>query len=155
MEHDEFTERFERVKVRLYRTAELYLRSSDMALDAVDETAYRALKAAGKLRRPEFFETWVTRILINECKKELKRRRREEPLDALPETAEAGGLDSLPLREAVRRLPAQLREVVALRYFSDLTLNETARVLGIPPGTVSTRQRKALELLRLDLSEEE
>lgn len=45
--------------------------------------------------------------------------------------------------------------VVALRYFAGYTLAETAEILGIPPGTVSTRQRRALALLRLELSEEE
>lgn len=155
MEHGEFTERFERIKPRLYRTAELYLHSRDMALDAVGETAYRALKAVKKLRRPEFFETWVTRILMNECKKELRRRRREIPLEELPETAGPEEYDSLPLRDAVGRLPQELREVVVLRYFSGLTLRAAAEALGIPPGTVSTRQRKALSLLRLTLSEED
>lgn len=60
-----------------------------------------------------------------------------------------------PLRDAVERLPQELRAVVALRYFAGYTLAETAEILGIPPGTVSTRQRRALALLRLELSEEE
>ena len=47
-----------------------------------------------------------------------------------------------------------LRAVVVLRYFSGYTLAETAEALGLPPGTVSTRQRKALSLLRLELGDE-
>ena len=47
---------------------------------------------------------------------------------------------------AVYALPAALRDVIVLRYFTGLTLEETARVLGIPRGTVSTRQRRALDL---------
>lgn len=47
-----------------------------------------------------------------------------------------------------------LRAVVVLRYFQGLTLAETAQALDIPPGTVSTRQRKALSLLKLHLTEE-
>ena len=43
--------------------------------------------------------------------------------------------------------------MVALRYFSGYTLAETAEALDIPPGTVSTRQRKALALLRLELDD--
>ena len=155
MEHSEFAERIEAVKARLYRTAVLYLHSEDLALEAVDEAVYRALKARGKLRQPEFFETWVTRILINECHKELRRRRREESLELLPESAGAEEYDSFPLREALRRLPAALREIIILRYFTGLTLQETAAVLGIPQGTAATRQRRALSLLRLDLSEED
>lgn len=75
-------------------------------------------------------------------------------MEELPETA-VEEFDALPLKEALRRLPRELREVVVLRYFTGLTLAETAQALSIPPGTVSTRQRRALALLRLDLCEEE
>ena len=96
----------------------------------------------------------MTRILINECKKELRKRKRELPLDTLPETA-VEEFDSLPLREAILRLPRELKEVILLRYFSGFTLADTAQSLGIPQGTVVTRQRRALHLLKLELSEEE
>ena len=55
--------------------------------------------------------------------------------------------------EAVRALPEELRSVIVLRYFTGLTLEETAAALEIPRGTVSSRQRRALELLRLDLTD--
>ena len=64
-------------------------------------------------------------------------------------------LDSLPLREALQRLPKELKDVVILRYFSGCTLAETAETLQIPQGTVVTRQRRALKLLRLELEEVE
>ena len=154
MDDDEFIARTERLKARLYRTAFLYLGSESAALDAVDETIYRGLKSLKKLRQPDFFETWMTRILINECKKELRRRKRELPLDTLPETA-GEEFDSLPLKQAILRLPQELKEVIILRYFSGFTLAETAQSLQIPQGTAATRQRRALDLLKLDLSEEE
>ncbi|MGN0968418.1 MAG: RNA polymerase sigma factor, partial [Oscillospiraceae bacterium] len=97
---------------------------------------------------------WMTRILINVCNSELRRRRRETVLEELPETA-AEEFDALPLKEAVTRLPRDLRAVVILRYFTGLTLAETARALDIPPGTVSTRQRRALQLLKLELADKE
>ena len=154
MDVNEFTIRTERLKNRLYRTALLYIGNESIALDAVDEAIFRGLKAFKKLRQPEYFETWMTRILINECKKELRKRKRELPLDTLPETA-AEEYDSLPLREAILRLPRELKEVILLRYFSGFTLADTAQSLGIPQGTVVTRQRRALHLLKLELSEEE
>lgn len=154
MDIDEFAARTEQLKARLYRTALLYLGSENMAVDAVDEAVYKGLKALKKLRQPEYFDTWMTRILINECKSELRRRKREQPCDALPETA-AQEYDALPLKEAIRRLPQELKDVVLLRFFTSLTLAETARSLDIPIGTVATRQRRALSLLKLELCEEE
>ena len=150
---NEFTARIERLKTRLYRVALLYVGSESVALDAVDETVYRGLKSLKKLRQPEYFDTWMTRILINECKKELRHRKRELQLHALPETA-VEAFNALPLKEAILRLPPELKEVIILRYFSDFTLAETAQSLEIPQGTAVTRQRRALALLRLELSEE-
>ena len=154
MDHEEFAGRTQAVRQRLYRTAYLYLGSEADALEAVDEAVYQALRALKKLRQPELLETWLTRILINTCHKELRRRRRVTREESLPDSAGPDAYDGLPLREAIRRLPEELRTVVILRYFAGYTLEETAQSLELPRGTVSTRQRRALQLLRLELGEE-
>ena len=151
--NEEFTQRITAVRSKLYRMAVTYLGSESLAVDAVDEAVYKALCGKWKLRQPEFFDTWITRILINECHNELRRQKRYCPLDELPETA-ASEYDSLPLKEALRRLPGELKDVIVLRFFAGYTVSETAQVLHIPVGTVATRQRKALRLLRLELDEE-
>lgn len=157
MDYETFAVRVEALRGRLYRTACLYLGSQSDALEAVDETVYQALRALKRLRQPEYFDTWLTRILLNECHRELRRRRRFSPAgeDAIPETAGPDAYDGLPLKEAVGRLPEDLRAVIILRFFSGLTQAETAAALDIPQGTAATRQRRALELLRLELREEE
>jgi RNA polymerase sigma-70 factor (ECF subfamily) len=122
---------------------------------SVDEAVYRALKALRQLREPEYFETWLTRILLNECHRELRRRKRFSfGEEALPESAGPDVYDGLPLKEAVLRLPEELRAVVVLRFFGGYSQKETAQALQIPQGTVATRQRRALALLRLELGEE-
>ena len=154
MDHETFAARVQALRGRLYRTAYLYLGSEADALEAVDEAVYQALRALKKLRQPEFFDTWITRILLNECHKELRRRKQLAPEEALPETAGSDAYDGLPLKEAVRRLPEDLRAVIILRFFSGLSQAETAAALEVPQGTVATRQRRALQLLRLELGEE-
>ena len=150
----EFARRCEDLKPRLYRTALVYLGGESQAADAVDEAIYKGFLARKKLRQPEYFTTWLTRILMNVCNAELRRQRREQAVAELPETAQES-FDALPLRQAVEALPPALRQVIVLRYFTGLTLAETARALELPPGTVSTRQRRALGLLRLELADEE
>ena len=152
MTEQEYIRRAEALKERLYRIAVLNLGSPSAAVDAVDEAVYKGFCAYKKLRQPEFFDTWLTRILINVCNSEQRRRKRELTVDELPETAQEQ-FDALPLKEALRRLPGELRDVIVLRYFTGLTLEETAQTLGIPRGTVSTRQKKALALLRLELAD--
>lgn len=156
MDHEEFAARVEAVRKRLYRTAYLYLGSEADALEAVDEAVYQALKSLRQLREPDYFETWLTRILLNECHKELRRRKRFSSggEEDLPETAGPDAYDGLPLKEAIRRLPEELRAVVVLRFFTGYSQLETAEALQIPQGTVATRQRRALALLRLELGEE-
>lgn len=151
--NEEFATRITSVRTKLYKTALTYLGSESLALDAVDEAVYKALCGKWKLRHPEFFETWITRILINVCHDELRRQKRHCPLEELPETATVE-YDVLPLKEALGRLPKDLKDVVILRFFAGYTVSETARALHIPAGTVATRQRKALQLLRLELDEE-
>ena len=150
---NEFAGRFKAAQDKLYRTAAVYLGDADAAEEALDEACYRGLKACGRLKEPEYFGTWMTRILINACNDEIKRRRRQLSFEELPETA-AENFDALPLKEAVRRLPRDLKDVVVLRYFSGYTIKETAVILGIPQGTAASRQRKALSLLRLELEDE-
>ena len=150
----EYLEQAEALRGKLYSAAFLTLGSESAAIDAVDEAVYKGYRTYPKLRQPEYFSTWLVRILINVCRDELRRRKRELAVEALPETAQEQ-FDALPLKEAIRRLSEELRSVIILRYFTGLTLEETAAALGIPRGTVATRQRKALALLRLDLTVDE
>ena len=154
MTEDAYAVRADVLKEKLYGMAWLYLGSQSLAVDAVDEAVYRGLRACGKLREERYFDTWLTRILINVCHAELRRNKREVAVADLPETAQEE-FDALPLRDAIGRLPRDLREVIILRYFTGLTLAETARTLDIPQGTAATRQRKALQLLRLALTDGE
>jgi len=153
---NEYAKRSEAIKSKLYRMAMLYLGNEEMAADVVSEAIYRGLISVKKLREHKYFDTWMTRILINECNKQWRRNKREQLVEAIPETAECEkAYDYLPLKEAICQLPTELKEVIILRYYIDYTLAETAESLGIPQGTVVTRQRRALKLLKLELSEEE
>jgi len=153
---NEYAKRAEVLKSKLYRMAMLHLGNEDMAADAVSETIYRGLISVKKLRKPAYFDTWMTRILINECNKQWQQIKREQTVDELPESAEdEKAYDYLPLKEAICQLPTELKEVIILRYYIDYTLAETAESLDIPQGTVVTRQRRALKLLKLELLEEE
>lgn len=154
MKENNFAINADQIRKRLYQTAFLYLGCEADALEAVDEAIYRGFKSCRKLRNEEFFTTWMTRILINTCNNELRRRKR---LIIMDEFSDQGYVDydSLPLKEAIGKLSKELRDIIILRYFSGFTLAETAQVLSIPRGTVTSRQKRALELLKLDVLEEE
>lgn len=152
MEREEFAARVQEIREQLYRTAYGYLGNAHDSLEAVDEAVYQGFRARKKIRQPEFFTTWMTRILIRVCYREVKRRTRQQEVPVEEQGAE--DYDGLPLREAIERLPEELRQVIVLRYFTGLTQAETAQALEIPQGTVVTRQRRALALLRVELEED-
>ena len=154
MEMNEYARRVEDIQNKLFQTAVLWLGDPSAAEEALDEAVYRGLKGCKRLREPQFFNTWMTRILMNVCNDEQKRRKREQSWEVLPETA-VEAFDALPLREAIRRLPKELKALVILRYFSGFSLREASELLEIPQGTAATRERRALRLLRLELKEEE
>jgi RNA polymerase sigma-70 factor (ECF subfamily) len=123
-----------------------------LAIDVLDEAYYKAYVNRKKLKNPEYLKTWFTRILINECLQALRKNKRIILMDQVPEES-IEDYDSLPLKMAISKLPEELSKIIYLRYYGGYTLNETAEILEIPLGTVATRERKALGLIRLELSE--
>ncbi len=137
-----------------FRLAALLLGSQTEAQDAVQDAATVAWQRFADLRDPERFEAWFQRILVNGCRDRLRRRGRVRllDLDAGPEPSildsTSGVADRSALRDAISRLSSEHREVVVLRYFADLTLDEIAHRTGERPGTVKSRLHYGLEALR-------
>lgn len=135
-------------KGTMYRIALGYLKTESDAMEAVDETVYIGLSKLHQLREEDKLKPWMTKILIHECHRLLRLRKKDIPTEQLPETEEVTSRVSLTMREAIGELPEDLQEVIILRYFGDLTVKDTAEELNIPQGTVATRTRKALEMLK-------
>lgn len=142
-------------KSAMYRIAYGYLSDETKALDAVDEAVYLGYIHKKELREPKFLKTWLTRILINECYNILRKGKREVAMEFLPEGSVDNSYNTIPLKMAVQNLPENLRKVIILRYFAGYTIAETAEILDIPEGTVATRTRKALKILRVEINDEE
>ena len=149
----EFFERVADLKNKMYAIAFAYMGSQSSAVDMVDEAVYRGYIKKSQLRDPKFLETWMIRILINECNKELKKRRREPATDVIPERADESYFDSLPLKEAIKALPKDMKEIIVLRYFAGYSVVETAELLNMPQGTIATKSRKALTLLKVEMGD--
>ena len=153
MDSREFARRAEAMQGTLYRVAYgLLLNRADCA-DAVQEALLRAWEKRGSLREEAYFETWLTRILINECYSMLRRRRTALPLDGIPDPAAPPDADPA-LHDAIARLEAKLRLPVVLHYMEGYGINDIARMLRVPVGTVKTRMARARALLRLQLTDE-
>ena len=129
------------------------------AEEAVQEAFARAVAAGagwGEVANPE---AWLRTVALNVLRTKARRHallRRLTPL--LPEPATVPGVseDHVPLITAMRTLPRDQREVLALHYFADLPVAEIATELDIPAGTVKSRLKRGREALaRLLPSESE
>lgn len=148
----DYIKQMEQYKESLYRIAYSYMNDKTLAIDALDEAIYKGYLNRKKLKNPEYFKTWLTRIVINECLQSLRKNKREVLIDQIPEEA-VETLDTLPIKEALAKLSEDLSKIIYLRFYGGYTLAETANILELPQGTVATRERRALALLRLELEE--
>lgn len=139
------------MREQLYRVAMAYMKRPDSALMAVEDASFSAYLHIRSLKNAEFASTWLTRILINACNQRLRQEKRTAPLEEVAEPTSTDDYLPSDLRDAVSRLPEELRSAVSVRYFGGMTVKDTAGVLGLPEGTVKTRLRKALSLLRVEM----
>ena len=146
---------------RAYRTARLILGDPIEAEDATHDAALAAWWRFAELREPARFEAWFGRILVNACRDRLRARRR------LPISVDVAGVGPLHdttwvdpadavvreelLRNAVHSLSPEHREVVVLRYFADLTVEQIAERTGTRAGTVKSRLHYALRRMRAEV----
>ena len=145
---------------RLIRALALTLGDIDLATEAVDEAMARAVQRWDQVRRFDNPSGWVYRVALNWATSVLRRRRVGESVRAVyaarAELTTDGPVDpDTRLAQAVTRLPVRLRSVVVCRFYLDLGVEETARSLGIKPGTVKSRLHRALTTLEGTLREEE
>ena len=151
-DRDAFEEVVDRYGLQLLRTARLILRDEALAEDAVQDTFLKAWQRIGSLR-DEDPGPWLTRIAMNESITTYRRRHR---FQALTErfgrlgggTREVSSEARLDLAHALDQLNVEQRAAVALHYYQDLSVDETARVLKVPVDTVKSRLKTALRRLR-------
>lgn len=137
-----------------YRYATLILGNGTDAEDATHDAALTAWRRFGDLRDPERFDAWFGRILVNACRDRMRSRRRtltEIEVDERPDT-HPDPADAIARRDqlagAMRALSIEHREVVVLRFYTDLTVDQIAARTGAGAGTVKSRLHYALRHLR-------
>jgi DNA-directed RNA polymerase specialized sigma24 family protein len=149
-----------------YRLARAILLDDGDAEDAVQEASLVAWRRQSTLRDPDRFEPWFERILVNQCRDQLRRRKRAVHL-APPSVAldSVGGHAAGPgergagpdIDRALAALDLDHRIVVVMRYWQVRPVEDIAARLEIPAGTVKSRLHNALKSLRgsLDASRAE
>lgn len=148
MNDNEYMRRVRAIEGRLYRVAQAILWREADCLDAIQEAVFRGWLKKDRLSDPERLETWLVRILVNECKDALRRRRR----DPVALEADVGREDrlceDLQLRLALRQLPEKYRLPLVLHHLEGYPLEDVARALGITRSLAMSRLHQARRALR-------
>ena len=134
----------------LYRVSMSLLKNEHDAQDAVHDAIIKAYENLHKLRREEFFKTWLVRITINECKRVLRQKSRfTDSCDVIFDVSSRDNpYVSLEIGEAIDSLPQKIRLVMIMYYVEDYSIKEIKQVLNIPEGTVKSRLNKGRALLK-------
>lgn len=143
---------------KLYRLAYSYVQEEQAALDVVQNAIIRGLEGCYKLRNPLALKTWFYRIVVNESLQYLRKQKNlttltEEHTATLTYTEPAFHKDH-EAYAAVMALPEQMKTVILLHYYEDLTLKQIAEITETPLSTVKTRLYSALRKLKETLKEE-
>ena len=147
---------------RLFAAAMILCRDRSVAEELVFRTFARAIEKIATFRPNTNFYNWLYTILINFRRMDLRRERinplvptdplPDVPMEETPFTTLAAKADHAAIRAAVAELSEPLKEVVLLRYFEGLSLDEIAATLNLPPGTVKSRLNYARATLARQLA---
>ena len=139
---------------QFYRLAYGYVRNEEDALDIVQESAYKAIKEAEKLKNPAFAKTWIYRIVINTAISQLRKKRETVSLDEAAEIAVNASYGNADLQKALSGLTDEQKTLIRLRFFEDKTQTEVAGILHMNQVQVCRQEKKTLlKLRRLALQE--
>lgn len=148
----------------VFRLAYLLLGDVDEAEDAAQETFIRAFRALKTFDTDRALRPWLFSIAANLARNRrrsiarylaaIQRLGRNEPAHAASiESNNAAGWDAQTVWQAIRSLGHQDQEVIYLRIFLEMPVEDTSAALGLPPGTVKSRLHRALERLRQIIQE--
>ena len=166
-DHGAFETLMRRYNGRLFRIARAILKDDSEAEDALQDAYIRAYRHIGDYRADAQLGTWLTRITINQALMRLRKQKRDRVVVPFDSDQTAGGDDevadrisespsSATLRGEIRQilerrideLPVAFRTVFVMREVEDMTVQETADCLALPPATVRTRLFRARTMLR-------
>jgi RNA polymerase sigma-70 factor, ECF subfamily len=160
-----FVELYDACADRVHHYLFLRLGSRADADDVLQETFVCLARTRKRLATVENLRAYVFATARNEAMRLVERRARDGrlrgylSLKSLLDEAPADGLEAVDTAEwiaaTLARLNDDLREIVALKIYADLTFREISEVTGLPQGTVATRYRSALEKLRHQMVKEQ
>ena len=144
-----FTRKLLESEQMLYRIACAFLRSEADRQDAMQESALKAWKNRDGLREERFFKTWITRIMVNECKQLLRKNKKNIIADNILDQ-QVQSHTELDVRLMLESLPEKQRVPLILHYLEGFSLQEISQVQKVSVGIVKYRMYQARKAFRVE-----
>ncbi len=142
---------------RFYRMAYSYTRHQEDALDAVQSAVCKALEAHKNIKNADAIKTWFYKILINECLTVLKKRNKfvltADTVEQEGVYYEKGYEQGGDIEQELEKLEMDIQEIIKLRFFEEMSLNEISSITGFNLNTVKTKLYRGLKLLKENIQE--
>jgi RNA polymerase sigma-70 factor (ECF subfamily) len=160
---DAFRALFEKYKDQVYSVALRYSGETAAAQDIAQDTFLKLFSAIGSFRGDAGFESWLYRLVVNQCFDQKRKTRRLMPLLdellAVMRTPDESILDevlraevSAHVSSVVASLPPDQRMVIVLRYTQGLSYDQIAEIMGCSNGTIGSRLNRAHRVIARRLS---
>lgn len=144
---EEFIELINSNRLKMYKTAISILKNEDDVNDAIQDALYSAYKNYEKLKDKNLFTTWLIRILINKCYDITNKRKKIVYIDDSITENTYGKEDDYKVENSLEwvlnKIDNDLKEIVVLYYYDELSVESIANILQIPAGTVKSRLSRA------------
>ena len=139
----------------LYRLAFHILKNKEDAEDALQETLYRAYSHLGQLKNPEYFKTWMVRILLNTAFEMQKKRKNNLELDEYKDVIGKSEdiTTKIMLETVIREMDKKYQYVIFLYYYENYSVKEISEILNVSVMNVKQRLSRSRKILKEKLSE--
>ncbi|MFR4986942.1 MAG: sigma-70 family RNA polymerase sigma factor [Lachnospirales bacterium] len=136
-----------------YKLAFSYVHNDSDAMDIVQDSAYKAIKNAELLRNQKYVDTWIYRIVINQCKTFLSKNKQITDDISDVNISFNDKYENIDLKNALNALDNDEKAIIILRFFEDLKIEDIANVLDIKVNTVKSRLYRCLRKLESIMEE--
>ncbi|MBQ3104658.1 MAG: sigma-70 family RNA polymerase sigma factor [Lachnospiraceae bacterium] len=140
---------------KMYRLAFTYVKNEEDALDVVQESVYKAIKNASKIKQEQYIKTWLWRIVINTALDFIRSNRKEVPIEEILTPSYEDEYTDFDTQKLLNILDEKEKAVIVLRFFEDQKLIDIAGILDENVNTIKTILYRSLKKLKIELTEGE
>ncbi|MEG2892428.1 MAG: sigma-70 family RNA polymerase sigma factor [Clostridium sp.] len=136
-------------EITLYKIASKMLGNNEDVSDALQESITIGFEKISTLKTPEYFNSWICRILINVCNKIRNQNNKVVDIEEFnPGSSSEGGYEQVEFKEALGSININYRTCLILYYIGGFSIKEISSYLGEPEGTIKSRLSRGKALLR-------